>query len=521
MRLGFERWHAYRDVSMAVTTVRFGPAPARRLHPLAGFGAQLNTNLFTRAGQPQDLPPAQLAALQAAVNNLKLGHSRIFVRKGVRPDTPQGKSAPEFAALMNTIKIAHQAGPAASVNLTWWQGPYANERKLAELDWPNRKIKTWPQKNRRKWPPELADPASPGALTAPRLMMQRFARVVEEARRNGFRCVTHATIQNEVNGAGTDIAKQQAPWLSMHLYELLYRHFDAALRAIPDPAHPSRKLRESIQIVGGDLLERADSPDDNQDAWLKYMHANMELPRENLGRVLDGYSIHLYWEPGDGVDGFPQKLEARLVNLQKTMQSLGSELPIYVTEYGVRKLQAKPRPGKLDGLPIEKSPEAAFQHAWFNALAPQYGCVGLSKWALYRTDRSDGWGGWGMIDSPQTDFERSPVYRVTRLFNHLIGTGWAAAGLGRDDRAGVLSSRFAAPNGSDESVVVLNRGARPQDVRVQGLKAQRQYFAADWNRDGEGTLQPLSPVTADAGGAATVSVPRHGVVGLSTRPLEL
>jgi hypothetical protein len=203
------------------------------------------------------------------------------------------------------------------------------------------------------------------------------------------------------------------------------------------------------------------------------------------------------------------------------MHTLGGELPIYVTEYGVRQLEAHTRPGKLGGMPMEKSPDAAFQHAWFNALAPQYGCVGLSKWVLYRTDLADGWGTWGMIDAPEATFERSPVYRVTRLFNHLIGTGWSAAGLGRDDRAGVLSSRFAAPNGSDESVVVLNRDAQRQDVRVQGLKAQRRYFGANWNRDGKGTVQTLSPVIADAGGAVTVSVPSHGLVALSTRQLAL
>ena len=30
--------------------------------------------------------------------------------------------------------------------------------------------------------------------------------------------------------------------------------------------------------------------------------------------------------------------------------------------------------------------ESAFHHAWFNALAPHHGIVGLSKWACYRID---------------------------------------------------------------------------------------------------------------------------------------
>jgi hypothetical protein len=58
-------------------------------------------------------------------------------------------------------------------------------------------------------------------------------------------------------------------------------------------------------------------------------------------------------------------------------------------------------------------------------------------------------------------------------------------------------------------------------VRVLGLVAGRRYFAADWNRDGDGVLHPLEPLDADGGGAAVVRVPGRGVVGLSTRPLGL
>ena len=69
---------------------------------------------------------------------------------------------------------------------------------------------------------------------------------------------------------------------------------------------------------------------------------------------------------------------------------------MYVTEFGVRKLGSKPEPGGLGGgQTIEFSPDVAFQHAWFMALAPQYGCAGLVKWVLYRTDRRCAWGSGG------------------------------------------------------------------------------------------------------------------------------
>ena len=194
---------------MAVT-VRLAPPRAQRPHALEGFGGQFNTNLFTRAGQAQDLTARQLADLRATIDDLKLGHSRIFIGRGLRPELPQGKSAPEFVALMNTIELAQASG--APVNLTWWgQGPYGNAQELRALKWPNRRVSNWPQPSLRKWPVELTDPAHPNAVKEPRLTMQRFALIIEEARRRGFDCVTHLTIQNEVNDENTDIAMQGDP----------------------------------------------------------------------------------------------------------------------------------------------------------------------------------------------------------------------------------------------------------------------------------------------------------------------
>jgi hypothetical protein len=95
-----------------------------------------------------------------------------------------------------------------------------------------------------------------------------------------FPCVTHVTIQNEVNGEGHDLARKGNPGLSRRFYELLYRHLDAELRKLPDPQRPSRTLRAAIKIIAGDLVERKKAPQNHQDVWLKYMHANMEVPRE-------------------------------------------------------------------------------------------------------------------------------------------------------------------------------------------------------------------------------------------------
>lgn len=139
---------------------------------------------------------------------------------------------------------------------------------------------------------------------------------------------------------------------------------------------------------------------------------------------------------------------------------------------------------------MERAPEAAFQHAWFKALALQRRCVGLANWVMYRTDIVSGWGRWGLIDAPSASFKRTPVYHVTRLFNSLLGERWVADGLKRSTD-NLLVSRFSAPGGQEESLVGLNRDDQRRDVRVKGLKARR-YQRADFNRGSRGKSRSKS-----------------------------
>src|SRR5262245_1967251 len=431
-------------------------------HPLRGFGAQFNTNLFTRDGERPHLNDDEVAALQAAIDSLGLGHSRIFVRPAAR------RPGPQRAALMSTIRLAQRAG--ANVNLTWWKGPFPHH----------------PQR---------------GHGERRRQLMEDFAEIVREARAHGLTCVTHLTVMNEVNSY--DIAGALTPRRSMELYELLYRDLDAALRARRDPLSPSRSLRGAVSLVGGDLVEHG------QNDWLEFM-------RSYMADVLDAYSIRVYWQPRGE---FPRKPTRRLDDLR----GLGIEKPVFVTEYGVRRLDATPKPGTLDGTPrgprIEHAPETAFQHAWFNAMAPQYGCAGLVKWSLYRTSLRAEFGDWGMISprrGPHGAFHQWPTCEVTRLFNALIGPDWKAAGLGDTTDDAVLAGAFEGPRGG-HSLALLNRGRARREVRVEGLRPRRSYTVAIWSADRKGSIRRPARVVADAAGAATLTVPARGLTALSTR----
>src|SRR3712207_4004844 len=112
---------------MAATTVRLGAPPirarARVVHPLRGFGGQLDTDLFTELGQPGGISPERLAELQATIDNLRLGHSRVFVRAETVAATAAGRRQRD--ALLRTIALAQHA--RANLNLTWWHGPYPLE----------------------------------------------------------------------------------------------------------------------------------------------------------------------------------------------------------------------------------------------------------------------------------------------------------------------------------------------------------------------------------------------------------
>jgi hypothetical protein len=72
-----------------------------------------------------------------------------------------------------------------------------------------------------------------------------------------------------------------------------------------------------------------------------------------------------------------------------------------------------------------------------------------------------------------------------------------------------------------QSEVVLNRGLELEAVTIDRLKPNATYFAAMWNRGGDGTIHSRKRVTTGPNGIAKVNVPGSGLVALSTRSLGL
>ena len=125
-----------------------------------------------------------------------------------------------------------------------------------------------------------------------------------------------------------------------------------------------------------------------------------------------------------------------------------------------------------------------------------------------------------MICGVGRNFDPTPNYRVTALFNKIAGKGSRAAAFGKGGN--ILVSVFALPNGQ-QSAVVLNRGTRPANLQLTGkrLIPNRSYNHASWNQNGDGLVNTQLPkIAADREGNATITVPRLSLVALSTRPLN-
>ena len=100
----------------------------------------------------------------------------------------------------------------------------------------------------------------------------------------------------------------------------------------------------------------------------------------------------------------------------------------------------------------------------------------------------------------------------------LIDVGWKADGFGRGEHT--LVSMFKGP-AAGQSAVVLNRGSELEAVTIDRLRPNTTYFAAVWNRGGDGQIHSRRRVTSGPKGVAKVNVPASGLVALSTRSLGL
>lgn len=431
-----------------------------------GYGAQLNQNVAAKITRDTGVTARHLADLPGHVEALAPHFVRIFFSGDAFLDTPTGHDGDLMRSFHQTVDLAQRV--ASTINLTFQTiGPKVYTDR-----------------------------------------MPQFAELLHDLITNrGITKLKWVTIRNEPNGS---------PAIPKQLYLELHRQLDKRLRQLG--------VRSKLGLMGGDLVERPTSAEQNQKPWFEFL-ATQLVP----AKLLDAYSVHVYWN----YDETP-KIQRRLQGVRDIWTGLPADArkPLYVTEYGVRgrrKVNGKklPEPGLFGdgGPPIVGTTINAFQHAWFNLFAAKLGYHGLAKWDAYFGKYDSGKQEYGMIGRPGAQgWQLRPSYELTRLFTHTVKPGWdvvavdAAAGdelvagyaggagqltvIGLDRRGGSLSS-------PSPTIVPYHLGGLPRNASLHLLY---------WNRHGGGLTTDAGEVRTNSSGELTVEAPLHSVFALTTLP---
>lgn len=418
----------------------------------AGYGGQFNHHVYAAISRSAGVTDANVVDMEQKMRELHPQFSRIFFNGTAFTDPDRMQS------FIRTVQLAQRAG--ATINVTW-QG---------------------------------------GTLNVASGTIPKFADVLIDLVRNrGITNLRWLTLQNEPNRTR----------ITMAAYEAQYRALDPYIQSI----------RGQVRYMGGDLVRGPDVGAPNQDAWFQYLGTHM-------ADILDAYSIHVFWDYWD-----TQKLVDRLAEVRAIVDALpeGARKPLYVAEYGVRGLRTfggapAGDPGVWsDGTPITQTNVSAFQHAWFDVLAAKLGYAGTSKWDSYFAKYDNGTQAYYMIGSPADGWPLYPLYHFVRLLTSTVKTGWRTVPVDSVPDTSRLLSGYVGTKGEHTIVGLDTAGAQLDDASgasvtytIGGLPRARRFHLAIWNAAGDGLVPPSTPVTTDAAGVATITVPQHGVFVLTT-----
>lgn len=454
-----------------------------------GYGAQMNSNLYTSLSNVAkgwiNFPPKDVSNVETRVKEMNPGLCRIFLSpKNFLPGNENLQTS-----FIQTVQLAQVAG--ARINITWWY-----LRKVVS------NVTNNPAKEK----------------TAIDQDMQHFANTLDELiKTDGIMDIKEITIQNEPDSVG---------WIrnNMSMYQYAYRQLDTDLK--------QDDLRSQIKFVGGDLVHNY------QLAFFTYM-------AQNMGDVLDGWSVHIYWNYWD-----PAYFVDRLNGILEDMTKLKGEglktKPLSVTEYGVRGVKkigstfimdvnpyrnctlTKTLAGyylNSDGskIPVNETNVAAFQQARFNMQAADYGFIGFSKWDFYRAQYDFSYQDHSLIGyldhcqnpPPTADlWPLRPAYYMEWLMAHTTGQGWNVLGYHGSSGAKLIAP-FRSPLHA-LTVFATNTNAQAAPISVGDLPTNTTFDVLVWNANGSGKVTSGGTINSGQAGAVSINLPIQGVVALTT-----
>jgi hypothetical protein len=315
----------------------------------------------------------------------------------------------------------------------------------------------------------------------------RMAEILQQLlAKDDLQAIRYITLQNEPNS--TKITRAS--------YVELYRKFDEALR--------ERNIRDHFDIVGGDLLGNDQAP------WFNTM-------ADQLNDVLDGWSVHMYWQYWDTDHIYNRLNSARLI-IEQIPPS--HRKPMHLTEFGVRGIGwPKDTPGKYEnGQPIATTTVHPVECAMAILEAMNFGYVSMLQWDAYdvRYDRS--LMRTGVIGEPKDGWPLKPGYDLLRLFTHTTLPHWRVIAVG----GAHSQERVAAMRGSEGQLTIfaLNCANHPQTMTIGGLP-KGDWSMLSWNNDGKGKMSRAVPTNVSASGVATINAAPMSLSALMNHSLSV
>jgi hypothetical protein len=369
-------------------------------------------------------------------------------------------------------------------------------------------------------------------------LMQSFRRTVGLAQRTAG--AINVTLQG-LDPRVLEAHPQVIPLFAKELAELRTQHEISKLRWVTlrnepnDPRAPIPKplyadslsqldeelrragVRGQVGFVGGDLVLN------EQKEWFTFLADN-----QALRRVLDAYSIHVYWNYRN-----PQKIGDRLGGLRTIRENLPEAVrtkPFFVMEYGVRGLQTShgvaEDPGFWkDGSRIADTNINAFQRAWFALEAAKQGFSAVVAWDAYfgKYDKK-GMKHYSLLAGPREaePWRRRPALRALRLLMRALEPRWTVVAVD----GGSPSQRVVAFTHNEQLTIagldtagrMLNTAsAQRSTYTIRGLPPRTTFQLCFWNRTGNGRNTFDDHARSDNSGVVTVTAPLHSMFVLTTR----
>jgi hypothetical protein len=447
---------------------RFTLKAKARVKGFAGYGVQLNQNVFAKVTRNTGITDAHLDELDQKVHRLAPRFVRIFFDPRARPGQ-EPNSDDLMHSFKKTVDLAQSA--ASSINITWTGGGQDH-----------------PDKN-----------------------MKDFAAVLADLVKNhGATKLRWVTVGNEPNS--TNITLEQ--------YEDLYRRLRHHLKR--------HGVARQIRLMGGDLVHNnqqrwcthlAHHMTDVLDAWSIHVYWRYD----ELGPGLKTKLVKRLSEVRGICDslGSPKPVYVTEYGVRGDFK-VGRQI--------VRPEPGIDRNGRrVVNLNLNAFQHAWFNvlaaNLGYKGLVKWDAHFG--KYDLHTKHPPQE---YGLIGKPKKggEWPLRPAYHLTRLFTQTVKPGWNVRELAHDPGTEIAAA-FSAPSGNGLTLIGLDTAGASLN---RAVKEQRSYHFANlpkatsfelvyWNRRGGGQLRSGGKVRSDRRGNLTVEAPLHSVFAVTTVPVDV